>query len=65
LIELRLEAARRLLRDTEMQIQQIAWTVGYTPGDLSRAFSLRFGMSPRRFRSEVVLGDRGDGTRAT
>jgi CheY-like chemotaxis protein/AraC-like DNA-binding protein len=64
LIELRLEAARRLLRDTEMQIQQIAWTVGYTPGDLSRAFSLRFGMSPRRFRSEVVLGDRGDGTRA-
>lgn len=65
-IELRMETARQLLRDTEMQVQQIAWRVGYAnPGDLSRAFSLRFGMSPRRFRSEVVLGDHGDGTRAT
>lgn len=66
LIELRLETARQLLRDTEMQIQQVAWTVGYAnPGDLSRAFGLRFGMSPRRFRSEVVLGDHGEGARAT
>lgn len=65
-IELRMETARRLLRDTEMQIQQIAWTVGYAnPGDLSRAFGLRFGMSPKRFRAEVVLGGRGEGTRAT
>jgi AraC-like DNA-binding protein len=63
---LRLETARGLLRDTEMQIQQVAWTVGYgNPGDLSRAFRQRFGMSPRRFRSEVVLGDRGEGSRAT
>ena len=52
-LELRLKRARHLLRDTDMQVQQIAWAVGYAnPGDLSRAFSKRFGMSPRRFRSE-------------
>jgi DNA-binding response OmpR family regulator len=50
-LELRLCAARQLLLETDHKIQQVAWEVGYAnPGDLSRAFQRRFGVTPRGFR---------------
>lgn len=51
-LELRMFVARQLLLETDHRIQQIAWEVGYSnPGDLSRAFQKRFGMTPRNFRA--------------
>jgi DNA-binding response OmpR family regulator len=49
--ELRLETARHLLEGTTVQIQLIADRVGYSkPGDLTRAFRRRYGVSPREYR---------------
>lgn len=49
--ELRLELARRLLAETDHQIQLIGERVGYVnAGDFSRAFSRRYGYSPRQYR---------------
>lgn len=53
--ELRLSVARTMLMDASIQIRQIAWQVGYVnPGDLSRAFRKRFGMTPRSYRENVA-----------
>ncbi len=49
--EQRLQMARLLLSQTRLQVQEIADLVGYGHGrDLSNAFKLRFGHSPRVFR---------------
>jgi transcriptional regulator GlxA family with amidase domain len=51
--ELRLELARRLLAETDHQIQLIGERVGYVnAGDFSRAFSRRYGQSPRQYRQQ-------------
>ncbi len=51
--EQRLQMARLLLSQTRLQVQEIAELVGYGYGrDLSNAFNLRFGLSPRVFRDQ-------------
>jgi diguanylate cyclase (GGDEF)-like protein/PAS domain S-box-containing protein len=51
--ELRLELARRLLAETDHQIQLIGERIGYVnAGDFSRAFSRRYGQSPRQYRQQ-------------
>ena len=55
LLELRMSVARRMLLESNLRIQQISWHVGYAnPGDLSRAFRKRFGMTPRNFRASLT-----------
>lgn len=50
-VEMRLETARRLLEGGQMQVQLIADHVGYrNPGDFTRAFRNRYGVSPREYR---------------
>ncbi|MDK9724263.1 MAG: response regulator [Sterolibacteriaceae bacterium MAG5] len=50
-VEMRLETARRLLEGGQMQVQLIADQVGYrNPGDFTRAFRNRYGVSPREYR---------------
>lgn len=52
--ELRLTTARQLVERGDMQIRLIASMVGYAnPGDLSRAFRRRFGVSPRNYRLDA------------
>lgn len=55
LVNLRMDKARALLKETGMQINAIASSVGY-PDQLafSRIFKQRFGMSPKAFREEDV-----------
>jgi DNA-binding response OmpR family regulator len=54
LLELRLGQARRLLEASTQQVQQIADSVGYrNAGDFTRAFTRRFGASPRQYRQQM------------
>lgn len=54
-ISLRIEAAKSLLINTNMQIQEIAQNTGYSNAlYFSSEFKKRTGMSPREFRKEVV-----------
>jgi DNA-binding response OmpR family regulator len=54
LLELRLGHARRLLEASTQQVQQIADNVGYLhAGDFTRAFTRRFGVSPRQYRQQL------------
>ena len=59
-LELRLQAARRLINDTSHSIQEIALRSGFADGSaFSRAFSRRFGQAPRALRqsrSGVAVG---------
>ena len=49
--QLRLERGRGLLQDTDVQVQLIAERIGYrNPGDFTRAFRRRFGITPREYR---------------
>jgi AraC-like DNA-binding protein len=48
----RFEIAGALLRDTELQVQEIATRLGYsTPGGFSRAFTRWAGCTPSDFRT--------------
>jgi AraC-like DNA-binding protein len=48
----RFEIAGALLRDTDLQVQEIATRLGYsTPGGFSRAFARWAGCSPSDFRT--------------
>ena len=56
LSRLRLDEARRLLRDTGKSVAKIARVLGYsTPSHFSNAFSDRFGVSPRKFRNAMEI----------
>lgn len=57
LIDRRLYEARRLLRDTEVPIQEIAKTTGFgSPAYFSRAFKSEIGKSPSAFRNARGIG---------
>lgn len=48
----RLEAATKLLRYTELPIQEVAWRVGYdVPSSLSKAFRQLYHISPNEYRN--------------
>ena len=50
----RMDAARRLLLQDELQVQQIADRLGYeNAGDFTRAFRRKFGASPREYRKQA------------
>lgn len=50
--DLRLDQARTLLLESESLIEDVASTVGFTSADsFRRAFSRKFGVSPRQFRA--------------
>lgn len=52
-LEIRMESARRLLEGSNIQIQLIADQAGYqNPGDFTRAFLRRYGLTPRQFRQQ-------------
>jgi len=55
-INLKMEAAKSLLQNTNMQTQKIAENTGYSNGFyFSSEFKKRIGMSPREFRKKVNL----------
>lgn len=65
LVNLRMEKARALLKDTDMQIGMIAGAVGYTDQlAFSKAFKQHNGMSPRAYREEemelLIMDKKGD-----
>lgn len=52
IVRLRIETAARLLRYSELSIQNIAYQTGYdVPSSLSKAFKLFYGISPIEFRN--------------
>lgn len=52
IVRLRVETAARLLRYTELPIQDIAYRVGYdVPSSLSKIFRSFYGISPTKFRN--------------
>jgi PAS domain S-box-containing protein len=54
LIDLRLNAAERLLADTDLSVTQIAWRVGFaTPSHFVTTFRARMGRTPIEFRRRV------------
>jgi DNA-binding response OmpR family regulator len=62
--EERMQAARRLLGDTALEVQSIAYDLGFTTGaNFATAFRERFGVSPTAFRRAWREGrpDTGDG----
>lgn len=56
LTDYRMRVASRLLRDTDLNISEIGYQVGYPDvAHFSRAFSARFNISPSRFRNQVSI----------
>lgn len=54
----RLEVARQLLQESDLQIRQIADRIGYlNPGDFTRAFRRQYGITPRSYRRGEVSED--------
>lgn len=51
IIRMRVETAARLLRYSDMSVQEISWRVGYdVPSSLSKAFKQFYGISPTSYR---------------
>lgn len=49
--EIRMEEARKMLRETNLAIQVVACDLGYdNPANFATAFKERFGLSPRQYR---------------
>lgn len=49
---LRLELAEKLLRDTDLKIQELANHIGLSPSRLNRLFHARYGCSPGEYRKK-------------
>ncbi len=50
-LQMRVEAARRLLERTDGGLKQVAWTAGFGSVDvMRRAFVRLLGITPRRYR---------------
>ena len=48
---LRLQTARKLLRDTSLNLTQVSLRCGYSsPANFSQAFCRQYGVAPKRFR---------------
>ena len=63
IIEGRLQKARRLLTSTELTIEQIAASCGYSDGGaFMRQFRLKCGMTPTQFRKRMLPFYHTDGT---
>lgn len=63
IIEGRLQKARRLLTSTELTIEQIAVSCGYSDGGaFMRQFRLKCGMTPTQFRKRMLPFYHTDGT---
>ena len=57
-LAVRLAQARRMLRDTERSVKEIAAAVGYThPNHFSTAFHRAYGVSPARYRASPPARD--------
>ena len=57
--ELRMEEARRLLRDTDLRISQVGYQVGFASGaSFSRAFGKMYGCTPKALRNRERLVSR-------
>ena len=55
--EERMQAARRLLADTALEVQSIAFDLGFTSGaNFATAFRERFGAAPTAFRRALREG---------
>jgi AraC-like DNA-binding protein len=55
-INLKMEAAKSLLTNTNMQIQEVAQNTGYSNSlYFSSEFKKRIGMSPREFRKNIII----------
>jgi len=53
LVELRMDAARRLLASTDLSVAEVAWRCGFRrPTHFRTAFTKQFGLSPTAFRRE-------------
>ena len=53
--QIRVEAARRQLEETDKSLKQIARGCGFSNADLlRRAFSREFGTTPSRYRSQIL-----------
>lgn len=60
LSRIRVEAARRMLLDTELPVTEICFRSGFESlGSFSTLFRKRFGKSPRQFRSAGLATSRG------
>jgi transcriptional regulator GlxA family with amidase domain len=58
-LDLRLQAARRMMSDTDHPLAEIALRTGFAdPSSLSRAFRRRFGQAPRASRGGADPGNR-------
>lgn len=52
IVRMRVETAARLLRYSDMPVQEISWRVGYdVPSSLSKAFKQIYGISPNEYRN--------------
>jgi AraC-like DNA-binding protein len=53
--DLKLLKARDLLRSSELSVTEVGWRMGYAEtSSFSRAFTAKFGISPRRLRSNAA-----------
>ena len=51
IVRMRVETAARLLRHSDMPVQEISWRVGYdVPSSLSKVFKQFYGISPNGYR---------------
>ncbi|MFC0283428.1 helix-turn-helix domain-containing protein [Camelimonas abortus] len=54
-LQARMETARRLLRDTDLPVAEIAWRLGYAePSAFNHRFRSAFGVSPRAWRRRAA-----------
>lgn len=54
IVRMRVETAARLLRYSDMPVQEISWRVGYdVPSSLSKAFKQFYGISPNEYRKNI------------
>ena len=53
--EYKMQRARQLFDQTEMNVSQVAWEVGYTNvSQFTKAYKKRFGVLPKHYRKSVL-----------
>ena len=57
-VQVRISEARRLLKETDLPVREIAFQTGYDdPLNFSRMFRKVCGVSPTQFRNSTAYGD--------